>query len=165
MATTPTTPHKSLDLLFAQGAVVVLDGKTHKLAKLTNLDFAEFVSACKGEQLKTFYTVMDAVPPGRQSEVIARVLMDSWSDQHMIDEVGTVAGATWVMDRSLKNAGEEITSAVMEHKDRMDKAIFVLVLSGILNKNALLLLAAEIEGEGENPPRAGDTTGDQSSPK
>ncbi len=159
------TPHKSLDQLFSEGGVVDIGGTTHKLNKLSNQDFAEFVTARKNAQCKAFYSTMQGLPPAPQARVISNLLTDAWSDMHMIEEAGTVAGAMWIVGRSLKNAGSKLDSNELSHVDLIDKSTYVLVISGLLSKEALYAIASDMKDDAEKKATAGDTTGDQSSQK
>ena len=156
------TPQLSLNQLLAEGAVLNVDGDVYDIAPLTVADWSEFAAEVRNENLKTLYkSVRGAgVDPRVTSSAIARLLDSPFSEAQLIAHAGSVIGAEWVLRRSLKRAGNKQIDQVLAripYDVRMNKAMIVLHLSGVIN------LKPRSETESSDPLAVSESPGVASS--
>jgi len=152
-------PRKDWSQILAEGAEIKIGEETYELAPLTNGEFGEFIAAMKNRQILAFEGAANpGMLPTLRAEVMSKILLNAWSDSRVIEVACTLEGAPWILRRSLEKGGAKNATGLVDnlsHGDLIDKAGFVLELSGLCTWRSM-------EDTG-NPPEAPETTGGKSS--
>lgn len=126
---------KSFDQLLAEGSVIVLDGANHDIAALPAEDWAAFVAHFKKQNLALVFSAGAGVNAAVLAATAAKVTVGVWSDADIIEQASSIDGARWILETSLKRAGNLNPKTVidaMPHGLKIDKAAIILELSGLV---------------------------------